>query len=493
MEIQGAFPKTFQGLGYLEQPITLNYNENSFNISLEIADYQFPEKTDYYYKVDEATNFWTKVEGNTINFSNINYGKYNLLVKAAYQSTDNAPIATLALNIKPPWHKSIVAYTLLFIGLALALFSFFQLRYKQKIASNKLKVAEEIDRVKSNLFTNISHELRTPLTLISGPIERQLSKERLSPQDKAELSLVQRNSKRLMNLVNQLLDLSKLESGSLKLSISQVNISLLLNQLTAAFQFKAQEKNINFSSEIVKGASVYFDKDVVEKIVTNLLSNAIKYTPENGQVRFNAIISEGQLIISVVNNGNTLTNYDLPKLFKRFYQTSKNSDGVGVGLSLVKELTTFSHGNIVANTLEDDFIQFTVTLPIERSFFNPSEIVETQLPIEENSLEELGFMCQDAKESKQEKPLLLIVEDDVDVRQFTRSIFESDYKILEANNGERGIKKAIKNIPDIIISDVMMPAKTGTELCEELKNDERTSHIPNILLTAKVGEEHDKK
>ncbi|ULC57938.1 response regulator [Flaviramulus sp. BrNp1-15] len=480
----------------------LKHNENTVTFTFAGLHFSLPERNNYQYQlVNHDENWIQSGNNNRAHYTNLEPNTYTFKVKSSnYDDVWSKDIASYSFTIKQPWYLTNLAkfiYALLFLLSILLIYKYLKWRWQMKMKLQmehaETERLKKLDEFKTKLYTNISHEFRTPLTLISGPIERQLSKEQLSKQDKEELTLVQRNSKRLLNLVNQLLDLSKLESGSLKLSVSKDDLSVLLKQISSAFEYKTKEKNIQFEMVIPKMGLVYFDKDVIEKIITNLLSNAIKYAPENGFVKFNTTIKEGQLMINVINNGNTLSNYDMPKLFKRFYQTSKNSDGVGVGLALVKELTTLSHGNIVANTLNKDEIQFTVTLPVERSFFNPSEIVEEQPPLEDDNIKQNQTVSIDKDSSKEEKPVLLIVEDDLDVRQFVKSIFNSEFIIIEANNGERGIKKAITNIPDLIISDVMMPEKNGIELCNELKEDERTSHIPIILLTAKVGEENEIK
>ena len=480
MDIQGDVEKPFQDVAYLEQPITLNYNQNSFIISLEIADNRFPEKIDYYYKLGEATSFWTKIEGNTINFNNLNYGEYNLLVKAAYQATDTAPINTLTLKIKPPWHKSIVAYTLLFLGFALALFSFFQLRYKQKLASNKLKANEELDLIKSNLFTNISHELRTPLTLISGPIENQLSKGNLKTEDREELNLVKQNANRLLNLVNQLTDLSLIDAGQIKLKIEQGNLSILLKQLVAAFQFKANEKGIDIQSAITELDSCWFDKDIIEKIGSNLISNAVKYSPENSVIHFTAQKQNEQLQLSVINKNNQIKAEKLGKIFQRFYQNNEASEGIGVGLALVKELVNLSKGTILANTLEDDKIQFSVTLPINKNAFDEFEIVDLAKDI---------IQIETNEEVKKEQPTIVIIDDEIDILNFVSSIFKDNYNVIKTTKSKKALEHIRKQLPDLVISDIMMPELNGIELCKKLKKDTLTSHIPIILLTAKVTQD----
>lgn len=477
LAIKGNSLKTIQDFEDSEQPIALNYDQNSFNISLEIPDNRFPEKINYYYKLNEPTTFWTKVEGNKINFDNINYGAYNLLVKAAYQATDKAPIATLALKIKPPWYKSILAYTLLFLGLALALFSFFQLRYKQKLASNKLKVVEEIDRLKSNLFTNISHELRTPLTLISGPIEHQLSKDYLKTEDREALSMVKQNADRLLNLVNQMTDLSLIDAGQIKLKIEQGNLGIILKQLVSAFQYKANEKEINIESNIAELDSCWFDKDIIEKIGSNLLSNAVKYSPEKSIVYFTVQQQNEKLQISVVNQNNQIKSDKLGQLFQRFYQDNKASEGIGVGLALVKDLVALSKGTILANTLEDDKIQFNITLPIDKDAFEAFELIETTEEI---------ILPETNKTTNKDQPTIVIIDDELDILNFVASIFKDSYTVIKTTNSRKAIELIRKQLPDLVISDVMMPDINGLELCNQLKKDALTSHIPIILLTAKV-------
>lgn len=366
------------------------------------------------------------------------------------------------------------------------------LGYKFNLIEIEKDKIKKLDEFKTKLFNNISHEFKTPLTLISGPIEKQLAKPNISEDDKEQLNLIKRNSKRLLNLVNQLLDLSKLESGNLKLAVSQGNISVLLKQLVTAFEYKAQEKNINFNYHIDAMQDVWFDSDVVEKIVSNLLSNAVKYTPQNGSISFNANMNENFVTLSVVNNGNLLKDDDLPKLFQRYYQNNKHNEGVGIGLSLVKELAVLSHGNIIVHTMNTDEIQFTVTLPLERSYFRSSEIseqsnIETtyEKPIYSEHTIEPSYL------ENNQKPILLVVEDDKDIRTFIQSIFKEEYKLVEASNGKEGIDIAMKFVPDIIISDIMMPILDGIEMCNTLKTDIRTSHIPIVILTAKSGDKNE--
>tara|TARA_R110000868_G_scaffold68570_1_gene202711 strand:- start:9443 stop:12400 length:2958 start_codon:yes stop_codon:yes gene_type:complete len=385
---------------------------------------------------------------------------------------------------------------LLLAGLGLTsltgLFFFFLYRNRQKI-NKKLK---EIDNLKSNFFANISHEFRTPLTLISAPLEKKLDSDRLSKNDREDFEMMQRNSSRLLNLVDQLLDLSKLESGNLKLNVSQGDLSSLLKSITSSFQHLAKQKSITYSVNIDHFKHVWYDKNVIEKTVINLLSNAFKYTPESGFVNFIATIKADELEIHVENNGSMLSKDNIEQLFNRFYQVDSTTEGVGIGLSLVKELVTLSHGTIQVENTKDSTILFKVVLPIAETKFAKNELV-TEVGRDSASVDynQPSFIIsKDEKEDgeimiDENLPILLIVEDNADVRDYISKTFAPMYQIIEAKDGKMGIEKALEFVPDIIISDIMMPETDGFELCKTLKLDERTSHIPIILLTAKVGEE----
>ncbi|MCX7550622.1 response regulator, partial [Xanthomarina sp. F2636L] len=343
-----------------------------------------------------------------------------------------------------------------------------------------------LDEFKTKLYTNISHEFRTPLTLISGPIDNQLAKTDLSKTDKKELSLVKQNADRLLHLVNQMLDLSMIDSGQTKLRVSRGDLSILFKQLVSAFQYQANQKNITIKHQIFDLKDVWFDADVIEKVSSNLLSNAIKYAPKNSEIIFDALNLDGMLVLSIINSSKLVGKEDLSKLFQRFYQDNELSDGVGVGLALVRDLVTLSKGTIIANNIDANRIQFNVSLPINKDAFTAEEIYD-RLKVENLSLETDELIS----EVNTNKSSLLIVEDETDIRAFIVSIFSDNYDILEAENGKIGLEKAQENLPDLIISDIMMPELDGIELCHGIKTNELTSHIPVILLTAKVGEHHE--
>ena len=488
----------------LIQNTELKNDENTVTFTFSSLHFSQPARNLFKYQLVNHDKNWIESGNNNVaHYTNLPPNHYTFkVISGSYDGVWNEIPITYNFTILQPWYFStmaIVTYVLLFILISYAIYYYLKWRWHIKMQLQfeyeETKRLKKLDKFKTKLYTNLSHEFRTPLTLITGPIENQLENPNLSAEDKKELTLVQRNSKRLLNLVNQLLDLSKLESGNLTLSVKKGNLKILLKQLVVAFEFMAKEKNISYSYKIQPMQETWFDTDVIEKIVTNLLSNAIKYTPEHGKIYFESTEQNGQLIITIINNGNTINNSEISKLFQRYYQNNKNTDGVGIGLSLVKELCIFSHGNIVAHTINDDEIQFTVTLPIERSFFNASEITDdisfakkVKQPIATK-----GVLIDSETKSITDKPLLLIVDDDDDIRLFIKSIFKNEYIIKEASNGELGIKKALKHIPDIIISDVMMPKVNGIELCNTLKHNEKTSHIPIILLTAKSGDKNEIK
>jgi len=489
-----------------EQSITQNnafkYNQNTVTFTFSSLHFSLPERNLYKYKLVNHDNDWIESSNiNTAHYTNLLPNNYEFqVISSNYDGVWNESPATFKFTINQPWYinnTAKITYILLLIAFAYSLYKYLKWRWKIKLQL-ELEHAEimrlkDLDEFKTKLYTNISHEFRTPLTLILSPTENQLAKKNITEKDKNDLNLIQRNAKRLLNLVNQLLDLARLETGNLKLNIEQDNLSILINQLAASFKYKTKEKEIDFKTNIVNIPDAWFDKDIIEKIVTNLLSNAIKYTPKKGQVLLNTSIQTNYVLITVVNNGSSIKPEDLGKLFTRFYQVNSHADGVGIGLALVKELVSLSHGTLVANTINEDQIQFTVTIPINKEAFNDIDIYETnkRATINDTTIAEIDSTKTIEKNTN--KPVLLIVEDDKHIRNYIASILEPDYKIIKAKNGKIGIVKAIESIPDLIISDILMPITNGIELCHSLKNNMLTSHIPIILLTAKIDEDSELK
>ncbi|WP_158655257.1 response regulator [Flavivirga eckloniae] len=369
-------------------------------------------------------------------------------------------------------------------------------KYKVILESKKKK---EMDILKSDFYANISHEFRTPLTLIAVPIEEKLSDKKLSEKDRTNFEMIQRNNKRLLGLVDQLLEMSKAESGYQKLQINKGNILGVISAIADSFVYKAKQKGVTYIISVEKNReNRWYDRDIIEKVTINLLSNAIKYTSEGGGIVCRAFIKEGILYLKVKNTGKGLSKEQSEKIFERFYQVDNYQPGSGIGLALVKELVKLHKGTIQVESKPNEWIAFKVGLSVHKNDFKNSDIrIETS---EKTFAPELLTPCftngvlvkeETSKKRNNELPVILIVEDNEDLRMLLKETFEKAYKVIVAKNGRLGIDLALNHIPDLIISDIMMPVKDGVELTRELKNDECTCHIPIILLTAKVGEDNE--
>jgi len=362
----------------------------------------------------------------------------------------------------------------------------FMLYHNREKTNAKLK---ELDALKSNFFTNISHEFRTPLTLISSPIDDVLAEDAISAKKRQQFTIAKQNSDRLLALVNQLLDLSKIDAGHLKLHLQEGNVLHLISALSDSFSYHASQKNISYTIDIVPSDnSVWFDKDAIEKITINLLSNALKYTPENGTVKCTAHIENDKLFLEVKNTGKGLSEHELTNIFERFYQTNEQNQGTGIGLALVRELVELHNGKIEVLSIPNKETSFNLTLSVDKNSFKNATILQTSNnEIETDILVYAHVSLEDDETfTDSDLPILLIVEDNDDLRNLLKQIFEDHYNVISAPNGKVGVEIALEHIPDLIISDLMMPEKDGITLTKELKNDERSAHIPIILLTAKV-------
>ncbi len=363
----------------------------------------------------------------------------------------------------------------------------------------------ELDELKSRLFTNISHELRTPLTIITG-ITEQIEESPDRWLNKG-LKMIRRNGHSLLNLVNQILDLRKLEMGKLQLHLIQSDIIQYLSYIVESFYSLAESNDIRLEFESEIGSQMMdYDSDKIVRIVTNLISNAIKFTPAGGEVavRVNSSVQANTLSISVKDTGVGIAEDKLPHVFDRFYQVddpetnaengseASGEEGTGIGLAIVREFVKLMDGTVKVESQVGVGTTFEIVLPIRQQ----AEIVKAasdggpvKLPGIVASASRPAELLLPAAESSDQLPSLLLVEDNTDVVQYLVACLEDHYQLLIARDGQEGIDMAIERVPDLIISDVMMPRKGGYELCEELKTDERTSHIPIVLLTARVDDD----
>ncbi|NNK71889.1 MAG: response regulator, partial [Flavobacteriaceae bacterium] len=361
----------------------------------------------------------------------------------------------------------------------------------------EMQRVRDLDEIKTRFFANISHEFRTPLALIKGPLNRAKNKSAnndisLSPKD---FKIIDNNANRLQGLIDQLLDLSKLESGKLHLSLKRGDIVKQLRSLVFSFESMAERKNISLNTQFPKEIeNALFDKDKLEKIVGNLLSNAFKYTPKNGSISVIVGQVNGSITIEISDTGKGINKDELKLVFDRFYRVEGSEEkGSGIGLSLVKELVDLHNGNLSVDSVIDYGTSFKVTLPITLEGLPKSNAVIEDIQSESNAeFEPAESLTIDetvnSNSISKNLHVALIVEDNADLRHFISDIIKDQYEVLTAENGLQGERMAFEHIPDIVISDIMMPKKDGYELCHSLKVNPKTSHIPIIMLTAKAGQ-----
>jgi signal transduction histidine kinase/DNA-binding response OmpR family regulator/streptogramin lyase len=507
--------------------IELNYDDNVFSIEFAALDFRNPEKNKYAYIMEGFNEEWTYTNADRrfATYTNLDPGEYVFRIKGSNaDGIWNEKGASLKLIIHPPWWATwwaYVAYLLVFISVFISSTRFYlnrqRLKHQLMLEHDHAEKLEEMDHMKSRFFANISHEFRTPLTLILGPAENIV--KRISSDPVKEADLITRNSKRLLQLVNQLLDLSKLDAGKLELKTSAGNIVSFVRGISLSFESLSESKDIilkiKSNREFIE---VYFDREKMIKVLTNLLSNAFKFSPEGEKVLITIEEKENNSVeIKIRNTGIGIPMKELPKLFNRFYQVdssqTKEYEGSGIGLALTKELIELHHGTITVESKERDsgskdfaWTQFTINLPLGIMHLKNNEIVQPKIdrPASETedeklleheiSLEEEDYLSKKTfTESKvlhnETKLTILVVEDNYDMRGYIKESLSENYLIEEAINGEQGVRIAMKIIPDLIISDLMMPKMDGVELTRVLKNDEITSHIPIIMLTAKSGQE----
>jgi len=374
-------------------------------------------------------------------------------------------------------------------------------RQRLKSRKNKelLEKEIEIDRMKSRFFANISHEFRTPLTLILGPLDDLLST--IEQVDiKKQLKVIQRNAHRLLSLVNQLLDLSKIESGKLRMNISTSDIIPVIKGVSMSFHSIAEQKDIALELDVPAGpVEMDYDREKLETILVNLLSNAFKFTPHHGRISIHcgiyngerAVVGRGVLRIVVSDNGKGIPQEDLGFIFNRFYQSEMNQllqhEGSGIGLALTKELVELHQGCISAKSALGVGTDITIELPMDVTY--PGEKRADDQPPSRTEAPEIFDAAGEVIDISDDRAVVLVIEDHQEVGDYIKDTLGEKFAVIAAVDGEMGISKAIEQIPDLIISDVMMPKKDGFEVCKTLKNDEKTSHIPIILLTARSDSE----
>jgi len=492
------------------EKIVITYYDNVISIDFAALDYSAPEKNQYAYMLDNFNKEWI-YSGvvSTATYTNLPPGEYTFRVKACNNDGIwNDEGITLALIVTPPWWRTWWAYLLfafMFLNVLYLLrrYELNRFNLKNQLAFEKIETdsLRKLDHLKSHFFANISHEFRTPLTLILGQIEN-LQASNVNRRFKEKLNIADRNARRLLSLINQLLELSKLEAGKIELKTDIHNIVSFLKSLFYSFETLADSKNItlSFHSDF-KSLPVQFDTDKMEKVFYNLLTNAFKFTGYGGSIKLSITKPDGDTIkISVKDTGIGIASDRLPHIFDRFYQADTSAvreyEGTGIGLALVQEYLNLHKGKISVFSRLDDGSEFIVHLP---SIDAPVDTLRLSVNrIKPNHSNGLGDPEWVAHKSERDslsldtvnEEIILIVDDNTDVRTFIREQLENDYRILETNNGKEGLAVSQNQIPDLIISDLMMPEMDGYTFCRKIRNNEKTSHIPIIMLTAKAGLRH---
>lgn len=367
---------------------------------------------------------------------------------------------------------------------------------KEELRAQAEKIIE-LDKLKTNFFANISHEFRTPLTLILGPLEKRISEARAG-ENTDDFFVMKRNALRLLNLVNQLLDLARLDAGSIKIKPTAIDLGQVLTTVSGHFQSLAESKRVHFSTHFTDIIHLHADREMLTKVFNNLLSNAFKFTPDGGTITMlirkgeaNSTFANGYAEIQVADTGIGIPKEQLPMVFDRFYQvdhaTARQMEGSGIGLALSKELVELHGGRIMVSSSVDQGSCFTIQLPLQREMEVPATdpaIVEEDFMFDQHAVNE-PVLSQPPPNEAMAK--VLLVDDNADMRLYLRECLAGKYAIVEAADGDEGIALAISEVPDLIVTDVMMPGTDGMQLCHAVKTDEKTSHIPIILLTARVG------
>ena len=470
------------------ESIALNYNDFPCTIAFSDLNLRPQKNTHFVYRLNNSE--WNSVkDGREIQLLDLPKGKHNIELQGmARNELWNTNPLQLVINVRPPWFKSNLAYLAYLLTFLLIIQQFYRLRLKQQLAGQKAERLQELDELKSRFITNITHEFRTPLTIIMGYVDTLKNAFANNPKSDAPLRSIGRNSENLLNLVNQMLDLAKVEQGKLSLNTSQQDIVTFTQFLVNSFSSLAESRGVTlyFTSD---EDSIIMDLDPEKwrQIVTNLISNAIKFTEDNSVVRVGMSKNNNDMVeITISDSGMGISEENIPSIFDRFYQVQQNSNpklrGTGIGLALTKELIELMDGSISVESKLNESTTFSITLPITKK----AALKQIQLPEKENNTETFNFEGLSLQSSSQDTNTVLIVEDNEEIAHYIGSCLAQDYHLEFASNGEEGMALAETTIPDIIITDVMMPLMNGLELTKQLQANSSTNHIPIIMLTAKA-------
>lgn len=497
------------------EQFTLAYNENIFSIDFSVLEFSNPDRISYQYKIKELGDEWisTQPGTNRVTYSSLKPGKYTFSVQAR-DHNNFSNIRTVTIAITPPWYQTWWAKVIwgclgALLIYALTMYILSRIRHRQEVM--RQKHMEQINEAKLQFFINISHEIRTPMTLIISPLEKLLAEH---SEKQPVYLMIYRNAQRILRLINQLMDIRKLDKGQMHLKFRETDIVGFINDLMQTFNYQAQKKNITFTFEKeLEGADslkVWIDLNNFDKVLMNVLSNAFKYTHEGGNIE--VLLKTGHndayrgalkdyFEIDITDNGIGIDKNKIEQIFERFYQIdndmTQSNFGTGIGLHLSRSLVELHHGIIKAENREDgQGTRFIIRLPLGSNHLKAEELENPEETGSEPTISQLPKDSiyeteEENKTNEYRKPKaktryrVLIVEDDEEIRRYIRSELDSDFRIYECTNGREGLETILKEKPDLVISDVMMPEMDGITLCRKIKQNININHIPIILLTAK--------
>lgn len=497
----------------------LSHEDNSFTIQLSTLTYNNVEQISYAYSINGEEWRMAPLGQNELAFTHLSPGNYKFRIKAVCNGYET-PVKEFTVIVHPAWYASIWAklvYLLILIGLVML-----YLRHRKQQKEDRLTLqqhihAEEMGEAKIKFFMNISHEIRTPLTLIITPL-LSLIKEDKEPHRQGIYEIIRKNSERILHLINQMMDLRKIDKGQMVMHMCETDMVAFVNEGYELFRQQAMTKNIDFEYQHdTETLPVWIDRNNFDKVITNILSNAFKFTPSGGHVLLSLTHTGHHAYISVKDSGIGIPKDKLETIFQRFYQSASDPNdrniGTGIGLDLTRSLVELHYGSISARNNEDEKgskfdhgSEFLIRIPLGKDHLKPEEIVEEQ-KVEEEQTQELANIQQMEQEemetendfsnapaasmqtNKGTKSEIVIVEDEEDIQEYLKSQLSDDFKVRTYPNGKVALSEILKKKPDLIISDIMMPEMDGNTLCTKLKTNINTNDVPIILLTAKSREE----
>lgn len=478
--------------------IYLSHDDNTFKINFTIKDFSQEGNVEYSYMMKGLDDQWYETEGdNEVTFRNLKPGDYTFIIRAKLKNQDweDASTAEMKVVVNPPlwltwWAK--LCYVLLIMGI---LGYFFRSYQKQLLLRNSLvqekwesKQRQQVNEERLRFFTNITHELRTPLTLILGPLEDLMEDKEIAERVHHKIGCIHASAERLLNLINDILEFRKTQTQNRKLTVAKANLGAFVREIGVRFKDLNQNSRLNIRLNIQTGVpELYFDSEVINTVINNLMSNAIKYTPESSITLSLTMPEDNTIAIAVEDTGYGIDKDALPHICDRYYQENGNhqASGTGIGLALVKSLATLHQAELTVESEKGRGSKFTFSLKADRTYPEALHKDDNQNLATAENAEENETTSKEPTEDI--RPLLLIVEDNADIRLYIEESLHEDYRIIQACNGREGMEQAFSKVPDIIVSDIMMPEMDGIKMTHILKEDIRTSHIPIILLTAKTS------